>query len=288
MMDCSTFKELNGLRPADLLPDEQDGLRNHLDECELCAREQRDDEELLALVDRWPRQDSSITAADIRAMDGLDTQLPRPGEIGERTERRFPMLQVALAIAATVAVALWLLPRLLAEPTAEPGITETQRLKSATDTTAPTAAVDLQFSVETPVAGTVQLQPGADDGTYGAEQGIIFGVQTDDMEGLTLVEQDPDGTALVLGADDGVRWARVDGGGSALLGPDGQHVTWRPDGASGIYRYTALVTEPPASSLSDSDIGALLRGEPVAGVELLASDSFAIEWTAGDPGVDVH
>ena len=63
-MDCSAYKELAGLRPEDLEPDEATDLQSHIESCEVCRDEQQDDEELFALVDRLPTLESTITAAE--------------------------------------------------------------------------------------------------------------------------------------------------------------------------------------------------------------------------------
>jgi hypothetical protein len=287
MMDCSTFKELNGLRPADLLDDEQLDLRRHLADCELCRREQRDDEELLALVDRWPRENSTITAADIRALDGLDTDLTASMSAPDPAPRTTPWLPIVMAIAAVLTLGALIAPRLVPERPVDPGIAEGQRLKGAADAAVPATELDLEFSVESVAMGAAMVQPGQESGAYGPDQGIIFGVQTDATQSLTLLERAPDGSAQVIGPGAGVRWAAVDGG-TALMDDAGQRVAWRPDGATGTYHYTALLTDPPASTLPQDALDALLSGEAVEGVTLLAEDSFAIEWTAGERGVDVH
>lgn len=288
MMDCSTFKELSGLRVADLPDEDQLALDQHLADCALCRREQRDDEELLALVDRWPREASAITAADIRALDGADTPLTseqaRPGR-----GRGLQLLQVAMAIAAMLLVGLLVVPRLLTERPVDPGVVDGQRLKGAVGTPATQPRLNLYFSVETAWSSDAEIQPGQESGAYGPDQGIIFGVLTEDSGGaVTLLEQAPDGTLQALTSGSGVRWGDSDVGDTSLVDSRGQHVVWRPDGPTGQYRYTAMLTRPSADTLPPSDLAALLRGEPVPGVELLAADSFAIEWTAGDRGVDTH
>ena len=282
MMDCSTFKELSGLRPQDLAEEEREGVRAHLARCEVCAEEQRFDEELLSLVDRLPVTESRITAADIRSADGLET--PSVSEAPPVRRRAVQSVaQVALALAAVLAVALLLVPGLRDREEA-PG----QRLKgAATDPQAPTSFA-LQFSVESTSMNSTAVSPGVEQGAYGPDQGFIFGVQTDTNGELILAEEDPDGTVRIIGPSGPAGWRAADGGVLVLADDTGQHLTYRPDGPGGTYRYTALLAAQPSRALARDEVQALLEGEQVAGVSLLASDSFAVEWSMEEAGEEVH
>lgn len=282
MMDCSTFKELSGLRPDDLVEDERAGVREHLARCEVCAEEQRFDEELLSLVDRLPVTESTITAADIRRADGIEAlTVTAAPPVRRRTAQS--VAQVALALAALVAVALLLVPG-LRDREETPG----QRLKGAAmDPSAPTA-FSLQFSVESTVMNDAAVAPGVEQGAYGPEQGFIFGVQTDTDGELLLAEEGPDGSVRIIGPSGPAGWHAADGGVLVLADDAGQHLTYRPDGPDGTYRYTALLASPPSREIAPGEVRALLEGEPVTGVTLLASDSFAVEWSLEEAGEEVH
>jgi len=283
MMDCSTFKELSGLRPEDLLDDERTGVREHLARCEVCAEEQRFDEELLALVDRLPVAESTITAADIRRADGLDTpSLTAVPPARRRTAQS--VAQVALALAAVLAVALLIVPAALDREETPPG----QRLKgAATDPVAPTTFA-LQFSVQSAGLGDAAVIPGVEQGAYGPDQGFIFGVQTDTDGELFLAEEGPDGSIRIIGPSGPAGWHMAEGGVVVLANDSGQHLTYRPDGPDGTYQYTALLASPPSRALAPDEVRSLLDGEQVTGVTLLASDSFAVEWSLEEAGEEVH
>ncbi len=276
-MDCSTYKELAGLRPDDLEPGEAEDLERHIQSCEVCQGEQRYDEELLALVDRLPTLESAITAAEIRRRDGIEGALaPSAAPAVERSRGR-PLGLVVLALAAAVALALLIVPRFLAGP--EP---DTQRLKGATATDGIHATVDLQFTVESQLGGGATLSEGTDEGRYGAGERFIFGVLADHPGELTLVETGPDGRSAVVAPQPGAEWRQGDSGLLSLSDASGQPLSYWPEGPAGTYTYTVLLTDGGAAHPDAATAERLVRGESVPGVSLLGSDSFAVQWGEGD------
>ncbi len=277
MMDCSAYKELSGLRPEDLSPDEASSLRGHLDRCDLCRSEQLADEELLALVDRLPTLESDITAADVRRMDGLESSLAE--EDGARPAppaRRW--LPVLLAVAAAAALALLIVPgRFTRGPDPAP-----QRLKGAGGGDVVPASLDLQFSVEGGAADGGRVIAGADGAAVSRDRGLLFGVQVEGKGRLSLFEIDPQGAARALMPSDHATWSRGPSGVLTLTDAAGQPLAYRPDGPPGAYRYVALMTDDAGRTPGPEDVATLRRGGDVEGIELLASDEFEVQWTAGD------
>jgi len=281
-MDCSTFKELAGLRPQDLTEDERREVREHLARCEVCAEEQRFDEELLSLVDRLPMAESGITAADIRSADDLAAGPPAAVQPTQRRSWQ-SAAQLAMALAAVLAVALLVIPggRDREERPA-------QRLKGATPEPVAPTTFALQFSVQDSTLGAATVTPGVDLGIYGPDQGFIFGVQTDADGALFLAEEGPDGSTRILGPSDRAGWHEVEGGVLVLADGEGRHLSYRPDGLAGTYRYTALLASRSSQPLAHGEVQALAAGEQVEGVTLLASDSFAVEWSVDEAGDEPH
>ena len=276
-MDCSAYKELVGLRPEDLEPGEATDLESHIQSCEVCRDEQRYDEELLSLVDRLPSLESTITAAEIRRMDGIEEAMA-PAAAPVTTPARGRQLGlVVLALAAAVALTLLIVPRFLAGPE-----TDTQRLKGAALGDEISASVDLQFSVESPLGDTTSLSEGAEDGRYARDEAFIFGVLADHPGALTLVETGPDGRSAVVAPGAGTGWKLGESGLHSLTDDRGQRLAYQPDGPAGTYRYTVLLTDAESASPDAISAARMVRGEPVPGVTLLASDTFAVEWGVGE------
>ncbi len=297
MMDCSTYKELAGLRSEDLSTDECDGRREHIERCETCRHEQQDDEELLALVDRLPTLESRITAADIWRRDGLEAEAeadgrPTEGETDGRPtvaaveEDVSPMPQprrprslvpVILAIAAAAALALVLGPRLTVEPVPESG----QRFKALTPPGVP-ASLDLQFSLETAGGGRAMATAGADGALVGADERLLFGVRATGEGDLSVVEIGPDGDLQVVASPEDVAWRVDDAGVSTMVDGSGQTLAYSPDGPAGLYTYEALLTAPRGRLLTSSEARQLLQGDDIPGISLLARDAFTVEWRQDD------
>ena len=273
MMDCSAYKELWGLRQDDISEQECRDLQGHLDRCETCRREQQGDLELLSVVDRWPSLESHQTAADVWRRDGLDPASMQaasaPPRSAHRPGLRLPLL---LAVAAAATLAMIVLPR-WRQPQPPPG----HRLKAVDAPTAP-ASVDLQFSVESQGLAGVAVTAGAGGEMLAAEDALAFGVRVDGVGGVTLVEEGPGDGLRVVVTPGSVAWRADDGGLATLIDGAGAPMVYRPDDMSGTYRYQALLTAPPDRALDDHEVERLLRGEDVAGVSLLASDSFEVEW----------
>jgi len=283
-MDCSNYKELSGLRPEDLGNEERSQLREHLADCDPCRREQHDDEEILALVDSWPTLQSQITAADIRADDGLETTASIPtAAVTEPRRRGVRLVPLALALAAMVLLCVTLVPRLLqSDPDS------TYRLKGATGDAVEPVSLDLQLSVETFLGDTPMLSPGQELGTYGPGEGLLFGVRTQSPGTLVLAEQTPDGALHLLSSDDSSTWSRGQEGNLALVDGSGHRLAYQPDAGPGTYRFTALLIEPATADTKVADVESLIRGDEVSGISLLAMDTFAIQWSAEDDGEFAH
>ncbi len=286
-MDCSNYKELSGLRPEDLLDEERRQLDDHLAHCDPCRREQADDEEILSLVDSWSTPKSEITAADIRARDGLGMDEAAPAaEVALPPPRRgMRLVPVALALAAGLALAVTLIPRMLGEQ-AEEETEPSYRLKGAAAEEEEPVSLDLQLSVETSLGGTPILSPGQEAATYGPGEGLLFGVRTDGDGTLVLAEQTPNGALNLLGSDAASTWTRGQEGNLALVDGEGRRLAYQPDAGPGTYRFTALLVE--SEGIDADTVHSLIRGDEVSGVSLLAMDSFAIQWAAGDDGDLAH
>ena len=286
-MDCSNYKELSGLRPDDLLDEERRQLDDHLAHCDPCRREREADEEILSLVDSWSTLESEITAADIRARDGLGMDEVAPvAEVAPTPPRRgLRLVPVALALAAAIALAVTLVPRMIGEQAAEEA-DPTFRLKGATPADEEPVSLDLQLSVETSLGGTPVLSPGQESATYGPGEGLLFGVRTDGDGSLVLAEQTPSGAFSLLGPDTAGSWTRSHDGNLALVDGDGRRLAYQPDAGPGTYHFTALLIE--TGSIDADTAQSLIRGDEVSGVSLLAMDSFAIQWAAGDDGDLAH
>lgn len=286
MMDCSAYKELSGLRPEDLSDREREGLREHGERCESCLREQGDDEELLAVVDRWPSLESNITAADIWRQDGLEpavTGAAAGPAVQATTRSRFP---VVLAVAAAAALAVVLGPRLVQQP-AEPEIESGVRLKALTPPSQP-ASLDLQFSLETRGLGSGAVIAASDGALVAADERLLFGVRAEGNGDVSLIERGPDGALQVVVSGGDVGW-RVDAAGLAILVDEtGRPLGYRPDGDGGEYNYVGLLTAPAGRALTSSEAEALLEGTAVPGISLLARDDFAIEWRQDDALDSTH
>ena len=280
MMDCSAYKELSGLRPEDLTDHEREGLREHGERCESCLREQQDDEELLAVVDRWPTLESDITAADVWRMDGQDPnqEAAAPETPAKKSARsRVP---VVLAVAAVAALAVVLGPRLARQPAApevEPGV----RLKAISPPSVP-ASLDLQFSLETRGLGSGAVIAASDGALVAADERLLFGVRAEGDGGVSLIERAPDGALQVVVSGGDVGWRVDDAGVALLIDAAGRPQGYRPDGDGGEYTYVGLLTAPADRALTPSEAEALLQGDAVPGITLLARDDFAIEWRQDD------
>ena len=284
MLDCSSFKELSGLRSQDLQEDEREMLRQHIEECAMCRAEQAVDEELLSLVDRWPAVESGITAADIRRMDGLEeaaepVAAPAPSPTRPRSRRAWWPL--AVAAAAVVLLALLVVPRAMDRE-------ETQRFKGATPDTAEPVSLDLQFSVETRQGSASWVVPGRDAAAYDAADGLIFGVQSEAPTGILLAEEGPDGAIQLIGPSETAQWRTGDDGTLVLVDGAGRQLSYKPDGPAGTYRYTAILPARPDQPLDPAALESLVRGDVTDEGTVLASDSFAIEWMAGDDGGEIR
>ncbi len=280
MMDCANYKELSGLRQEDLSSTEATELTAHLDECEMCRREQLADEELFGLVDRLPTLESEITAADIRRLDGLQTaEMAAVGSAPEKSYRgaRWGAL---LALAAAVTLALLIVPRLGTDP--EGVLEEGQRFKGAEPETDAPAVLEVQFSVESRLGERPVLETGMSGAQYGGDQSLVFGVLQNGEGTMTLAETAPDGTVQVVLPGAGVVWQEAGEQTWILADEAGNSLAYRPDGPSGTYRYEVLLTAPDSRALDAQDIRSLARGEDLAGVDVLATDGFDVEWIAGD------
>lgn len=288
MMDCSAYKELAGLRAEDLSAQERDGLRVHIERCEICQREQQDDEELLALVDRLPTLDSNLTAADIWRMDGIEpaaTTEETTSDAGPRRSRTLGPVILAVAAAAALAVALG--PRLMDDPAATPepdreGAEPTgQRLK-AIEAPADPASLDLQFSLETPGFGGPRAIASSEGAIVGAREKLLFGVRWTGDGDLSVIEVGPDGQLNVVASAGDVSWHVDDSGVGRMVDDGGDPLAYRPDGPSGAYTYEALLTAPSGRSLTAAEAEELLRGGDILDISLLARDAFTIEWRQDD------
>jgi hypothetical protein len=144
------------------------------------------------------------------------------------------------------------------------------------------ASLDLQFSVEQEIAGSPAVTPGIRGSQIDGTQGILFGVQMSGDGQLTIAEIAPDGVTQLVMPSDGVTWTLGDSGVWTLTENNGQQLSYRPDGPPGRYVYLALMTAPAARSPQPGDIQALRLGQDVQGVDVLASDEFALQWVAGD------
>jgi hypothetical protein len=279
MMDCSAYKELSGLRPEDLSDHEREGLREHGERCESCLREQGDDEELLAAVDRLPSLESDITAADIWRLDGLEPAVT--GAAAEpavqATRSHFP---VVLAVAAAAALAVVLGPRLVQKP-AEPEVESGVRLKAVTPPFQP-ASLELQFSLETRGLGSGAVIAASDGALVAADERLLFGVRAEGNGDVSLIERGPDGALQVVDRGGDVGWRVDDAGLAILVDETGRPLGYRPDGDGGEYNYVGLLTAPAGRALTPSEAEALLEGTAVPGISLLARDDFAIEWRQDD------
>lgn len=279
MMDCANYKELSGLRKDDLSPAEVTELDSHLNQCEMCRREQLADEELFALVDRLPTLESEITASDIRRLDGLQTAEMVAITAGPGGVRRGARWGALLALAAAVTLALLLIPRLGTDPD---GLPEGQRIKGAQSDTDTPAVLEIQFSVESRMGDQPILETGKSGGQYGGEQSLVFGVLQSGEGNVTLAETAPDGTVQIVLPGAGVVWQQARDETWTLADESGNSLAYRPDGSSGTYRYEVLLTSSDSRTLGPQDVLSLARGEDLAGVDVLAEDSFDVEWTTGD------
>lgn len=280
MMDCANYKELAGLRDEDLSAEERAELSAHLDACEVCQVEQRDDHELLSLVDRMPSLESGITAGDIRRLDGLTDEPVREAAQPAAPSRRWSTVVAPLmAVAAAVALALLIVPGMFDTPGGE-----TQRLKGPATDEVFAASVDLQFSVETSLGGLTALSVGEEGAVHGSDQAIIFGVLSDAEGSLVLVEQTPQGGTSIIAPAPGTHWQLGESGSQTLVNDQGRQLSYRPDAGDGTYTYSVLLLAPESRSVSPADLDSLLRGTAVDGVSVLASDSFTVQWSLGETG----
>jgi hypothetical protein len=285
MMDCSAYKELSGLRPEDLSERERAGLREHGERCESCLREQGDDLELLGLVDRWPTLESTITAADVWQMDGLEPSVAS-GKIEPAASATRPWFPLVLAVAAAAVLAVVLGPLLVGQPAApadEPG----SRYKAVDPITLP-ASLELQFSLETRGLGSGAVIAASDGALVAADERLLFGVRTEGDGGVSLIERDPDGVLQVVVSGGDVGWRVDDAGLAILVDETGRPLGYRPDGDGGEYNYVGLLTAPVGRALTSSEAEALLHGAAVPGISLLARDDFAIEWRQDDALDSTH